>query len=193
MMKQRLWFSQLYLIGLLVLSACSSIPVSQDYLPQTDFSSLHSYRWDQTLLQKEANVENNDPLLNHRIHQAIDKTLQARGYRLVDKAPADFRVSYQTRVRSRLESDGITGSFAIGFGHIGHSGAIGIHTGNIITEQDEATLMIDIIDDATGQLLWRGASTRRVSQYTDPEKLTHIINRHVDAILTQFPPQHRLY
>ena len=178
----------LALLASLLLAACSGIRVSQDYLPEADFSQLKTYRWDPALVAKEQQVENNNPLLNLRIHKAIDRKLTSMGYQLVDSDKADFRVSYQTQVQPRIESDGATGSFAIGFGNIGHFGAIGIHTGNIITEKDEATLVIDIIDDASGKLLWRGVSTRYAYTHTDPEKLTQIINKHVDAILSQFPP-----
>ncbi len=176
------------LLTSVLLAACGGIRVSQDYLPEASFNQLKTYRWDPALLAKEDKVENNNPLLNQRIHKAIDRKLAAMGYQLTDSDKADFRVSYQTQVQPRIESEGTTGSFAIGFGNIGHFGAIGIHTGNIITEKDEATLVIDVIDNNSGKLLWRGVSTRYAYTHTDPEKLTQIINKHVDAILSQFPP-----
>ena len=186
-MKNKLSFMVL-LLASIMLTACSGIRVSQDYLPDAEFNHLKTYRWAPDLLAKEQQVENNNPLLNLRIHKAIDRKLAAMGYQLTDSDKADFRVSYQTQVQSRIESEGTTGSFAIGFGNTGRFGAIGIHTGNIITEKDEATLVIDIIDDNSGKLLWRGVSTRYAYTHNDPEKLTQIINKHVDAILSQFPP-----
>ena len=183
----RLNISLLLLISTL-LAACSGIQVSQDYTPTADFSSLKTYRWSADTLKKEKATEGNNPLLNSRIHNAMDTKLAAMGYRLTEQPSADFLVSYQTDVRQRLTSDGTSGVFSVGFGHFGNFGAIGIGTGTSIRDEDEAALMIDIIDSKDNSLLWRGVSTRYVYTHNDPEELTKTINAHVDAILNQFPP-----
>lgn len=171
-----------------LLAACSGIPVSQDYSPSSDFSALKSYRWDTALLQKEKDTRGNNPLLNNRIHSAIDRKLASMAYLLTDDAKADFIVSYQTEVRQRLTSDGTSSNVSVGFGNIGSFGAIGLGTGSAVRDEDEATLIIDILDSQNKTLLWRGSSTRYVYAHKDPEELTQIINQHVDAILAQFPP-----
>lgn len=171
----------------IMLTACASIRVSQDYLKFTDFNSLKTYRWDSDFVQQENRITNNNPLLNQRIHTAIDNKLISMGYRRVDEV-ADFIISYQNAVEARLSSDGTAGVFSIGFGNIGRFGALGISSGNEIKEQDEATLMIDIISANSEKLLWRGISTREVSAHNDPDELTETINNHVNAILNQFPP-----
>lgn len=186
-MKTRLNTLALLLITSLV-AACSGIPVSQDYSPSSDFSALQSYRWDPALLQKEKDTRGNNPLLNNRIHSAIDRKLASMAYRLVDNDKADFIVSYQTEVRQRLTSDGASSNISVGFGNIGSFGAIGLGTGSTVRDEDEATLIIDILDAHNKTLLWRGSSTRYVYSHKDPEELTQIINQHVDAILAQFPP-----
>jgi hypothetical protein len=178
----------LLLVITALFAACSSIQVSQDYTPTADFSALQTYRWSADILKKEKNTEGNNPLLNSRIHSAMDNKLAAMGYRLSEQADADFVVSYQTDVRQRLTSDGTSGVFSVGFGNFGNFGAIGIGTGASIRDEDEAALMIDIIDSKDNSLLWRGVSTRYVYTHNDPEELTKTINAHVDAILEQFPP-----
>ena len=171
-----------------LLAACSGIQVSQDYTASTDFNAFKTYRWSADILKKEKDTEGNNPLLNSRIHSAMDNRLAAMGYRLSETGTADFIVSYQTDVRQRLTSDGTSGAFSVGFGSFGNFGAIGIGTGTSIRDEDEAALMIDIIDSNDNSLLWRGVSTRYVYTHNDPEELTRTINAHVDAILAQFPP-----
>lgn len=172
-----------------LLTACSSIPVTQDYTPTTDFSALKSYRWDPELLKKENDPRGNNPLLNSRIHSAIDTKLAAMGFRLSTDKAADFTVRYQTETRQRLTSVGPSTNMSVGFGSFGSFGAIGLGTGNNIRDEDEATLIIDILSSNDHKLLWRGSSTRYVYAHKNPEELTKIINEHVDAILNQFPPR----
>ena len=175
-------------IAFLLLTACSGLRVSQDYLEETDFSSFKTYRWDTVFLDQEKRLNDNNPLLNQRIHSAINNTLATLGYQKVD-LDADFIVSYQNVIESRISSEGTSGTFAIGFGNIGRFGAIGISTGNEIHERDEATLMINVVDQQTNKLVWRGVSTRYVYTHNEPKKLTETINKHVNAILAQFPPK----
>lgn len=172
-----------------LLSACSGIPVSQDYEPATNFSALKTYHWDPAVLSNEKNIKG-DPLLDARIHKAIDRKLAAMNYVLKPDTDTntDFIVNYQTDMRQRLTSDGPTTSFSFGFGSFGNFGGIGIGTGTTIRDEDEATLIINILSGKDNRLLWRGTSSRYVYHYDKPEELTKIINDHVDAILDQFPP-----
>jgi len=175
----------------LLLAACSGIPVSQDFETKTDFSVLKYYRWSQSLLADEHKVEGNDPLLNQRIHKAIDQKLASMGYLLNQKDESnlvDFIVSYQTKNQSKLSSAGTSTSFSFGFGSFNSFSAFGISSGDRVHEQDEQNLSIDVVNSHTNRLLWRGESTRTVYKEVSPEELTETIDSHVDAILEQFPP-----
>jgi len=173
-----------------LLAGCSGITVSQDYVPGTDFSKLKTYRWDPALLDTESNIKGN-PLLNTRIHSAIDRKLAAMGYQHTTGDTSDFMVNYQTEIRQRLTSDGTSGSISVGFGTFGNFGAIGLGTGTSVRDEDEATLIINILGGHNNTLLWRGSSKRYIYSSTDPDELTKLINEHVDAILAQFPPEIR--
>ena len=183
--------TSLIVFVMLTVAACSGIRVSQDYAVDTDFSTLKVYRWHSVLLRNEQQVEKNNPLLNTRIHNAIDNKLTSMGYQRSENEQSDFIVNYQIAVRSRIKSDGLSGAYSVGFGSIGRHGSVGIHSGTRIREKDEATLIVDIIDNQTEKLIWRGNSTRSVYAHSDPEKLTETINAHIDAILSQFPPDRK--
>ena len=174
----------------LLLGACSTISVNQDYDTAIDFASYQSYRWDAAVEELETRTENNNPLVNKRIRAAVNEVLQARGYQLVPGDKSDFIVSYQTTIKQRTVSDDSGGSFSIGIGSgIGSGfGAIGISSGNRITERDEATLAIDFVDANSGELSWRGSSSRYIDEDDEPAEVTETIREHVTAILAQFPP-----
>jgi hypothetical protein len=172
-----------------LLAGCSSIPVSQDYLPTADFSGLKSYSWSADILQMEKEIKGNNPLMSSRIHAAVDRHLAAKNYRLRTDSQTDFLVSYQVDIRQRLTSEGTSSSVSLGFGSIRSFGSIGLGTGSNLHDKDEATLIIDIINSEDNSLLWRGSSKRYVQSQKDPDELTKLIDAHVNAILAQFPPQ----
>jgi hypothetical protein len=177
------------LITINLLAGCGSIPVSQDYLPAADFSGLKSYSWSADVLQMEKQTKGNNPLLNSRIHAAVDRNLAAKKYQLRMDGKTDFLVSYQLDIRQRLTSEGTSSSVSLGFGSFRSFGAIGLGTGSNVRDKDEATLNIDIIKAEDNSLLWRGSSKRYVYAQKDPAELTKLIDAHVDAILAQFPPK----
>ena len=48
--------------------------------------------------------------------------------------------------------------------------------------------MIDLLDAKSKDLLWQGWGARTVSQDTDPERLSALINEVVAEILANYPP-----
>jgi len=54
----------------------------------------------------------------------------------------------------------------------------------------EGTLVIDIVDKAKKELIWRGLGTGVVQNYSDHEKLQASIDEYVRKILNNFPPGH---
>jgi hypothetical protein len=55
-------------------------------------------------------------------------------------------------------------------------------------DYDEGTLLIDVADPATMQLLWRGSATGVVDPQASPEKRELRINDAVERMLADFPP-----
>ena len=186
-MKTNLKVITLFLTSTLMI-ACGGIHVSRDYETTTDFSTLKTYHWNADFLTAEKQTKDNDPLLNSRIHSAIDRKLSSKGYILSTKTNTDFIVSYQTETRQRLTTDGSSSNVSFGFSSFGNFGAVGLGTGNTVRDEDEATLIINIIDAKENKLLWRGTTRRYVYPHKDPSDLTNLINAHVDAILDLFPP-----
>ena len=71
--------------------------------------------------------------------------------------------------------------------HIGADGAA-TTVGLTSIEYQEGTLMIDIINAAKNELVWRGSATDIVDPDLSPEKKTQKINNAVARILEKFPP-----
>jgi len=173
------------LVAGMLLMACSTVQVSQDYKLQTDFTQYQRFRWVEKPRDRTGDVRIDNPLLDARIRRAVQETLKTRGFAEAPAGKADFFVDYQLAVRSRLETD--TYRSGIGYGYWPYWGWGGYET--TVREYDEGILVIDFIDADSNELVWRGIGTRRLRQYANPQEVTREVNETVDKILAQFPPQ----
>jgi hypothetical protein len=55
-------------------------------------------------------------------------------------------------------------------------------------EYQEGTLIIDILDAKSHELIWRGTGQDYVEEQQTPEQITEGINQAVEGIMADFPP-----
>jgi len=172
---------------LAMITACSSIPVNQDFEQGFDFSSLKTFAWDSNEENQWGLADSNE-LVDRRIRSAIQNTLTTKQFSQVDKENADFLVLYNVEVEQRISSNNVSGGISMGRSTRGRHGSIGISTGSQVRTYDRGTLLIDVIDVASDKLVWRGVSSQALPDLSDPQRLTDHINSTVAAVLKQFPP-----
>jgi len=179
----------MFLTFLTLFMGCSGIEVSQDYDMAADFSNLKTFTWYLVKQKKTGDLRVDNPLLDSRIREAVDRSLSQKGYKRISQGTPNFYVGYKYAILTRIRSERVSTGFGFGFGGSGSFGGIGIGTGSDVREYDEGMLVIDITDAKNRKLLWRGTGTRRVSRHSDPERITKEVNENVDKILAQFPPK----
>ena len=172
----------------IIFLGCSSVQVSQDYEPTTNFSNLKNYKWQSNEQEKTGDIRIDNPLLDKRIREAVDRSLSEKGYQSDNQSSYDFYVAYKMTIQKRIETDDISTNIGFGLGTYGRHGGIGISTGRRVNEYDEAMIVIDIFNSKDNDLLWRGKSTSRMSQHSTPEKTTEFVNKIIEKIMAQFPP-----
>jgi hypothetical protein len=178
------------ILAAVVVLACTSPSSQYDYDQSVDFGKYRRWAW----LPRPQQQPSGDPridnsLTRQRIESAVSRNLAAKGYEQVDAEAADFRVGYVVTVEKRLDSSGV--STSIGFGRYSGGSGFGISIGGPgtpIREYEEGTLLIDIRDKDSDDLLWRGSSTSRLDEATTPEESEQKINGIVGEILANFPP-----
>lgn len=188
-MKKLHHISFLYLFFVtLFLCGCSSIEVSQDYEPGSDFRNLKSYAWKSETQEKTGNVNVDSPLVDNRIRNAIEKTLSNKGFIKTNADVVDFKVRYSFTISKKTLSRPVNTGVGFGFGHYRSMGVIGIQTGAQIDEYDEGLLVIDFLQPDNNLILWRGKSTREVETHTTPHEMIQETDQSVEKTLAQFPP-----
>ena len=168
-----------------ILTGCSSVSVKRDFDKDMDFTSLKTFAWQHAEQPQTGNPQIDNDLNDERIRNAINATLSSKGFEITKSAEADFLVAYFVDHQRKLSSSSV--SMGMGRGSAGRYGGVGYHTG--VSEYEQANLTIDMIDQKTEKMIWRGVGARSVYEGSNPQKSTKIINEAVAKILKKFPPK----
>ena len=160
-----------------MLGAAWGQQVKTDFDHQANFSQYKTYSWQE--------IKAADSLWNARIKTAVDAQLAAKGWTPVDSGGDVAIVAIATTQTERtLQTfyDGMGG----GWRWRGFGGGMGEST---TTEQDykEGTLLVDIYDAKTKQLIWRGSAEDSLSNKA--EKNEKNLDKGVAKMFKKFPPQ----
>ena len=178
------------------ITGCTSVKVSTDYDAAADFSALKSFTWYEPSMTETTRYAASD-IMHKRIRSAIEGGLTTKGYETGTNIP-DFYINYSVTTEDKIDVDTYStyGGYAPGWGWRAGYGYRGMYLGVdvVTTEVDvdqykQGTLILDIIDPASGQLIWRGLASKRLPSSADTERLNKLVNEVVAELLKNFPPE----
>ncbi|HKX28646.1 MAG TPA: DUF4136 domain-containing protein, partial [Blastocatellia bacterium] len=123
-----------------------------------------------------------NPIWDERIRRAIEQHLTEAGFQRVVEGAPDFLVSYYLGIKERYDVRYLDYGFPGFWGHWGGWGGWGPGIGTVNVWKipyTESTLVIDIIDPSTNQLIWRGYDTETI----DFNKSEKTINNSVEDLI----------
>ena len=181
--------SAVFVLGVMPALA-SAQDVTYDFDRAKNFAQVRSFA-----LKQETKSDN--PLVDQRILAAIAGALSARGLRPVDRNPDVFVVPKMT-VEMRKEVTAYNTGYWPYYGYGGGSwgwggywgGGWGGGWGSTTYETRDLqynTLVIDMIDAKTGDLIWRGSGVRRVHTHWKPDTVDRKVQKTVAKIMDKYP------
>ena len=168
--------SSVLVVALLLVTAGTSTAqdVRYNWMPRTDFSKYHTYRW------VDVRGAHPDQIMDAEIKQAVDAQLAAKGMTKTDSDKADLYVGYQTAVNQETQWDA-WGSRAFGMGSASW-------TSSTITV---GTLVLDMYDPGTKQLVWTGSATKTIDTGANHEKHMKDLDKAMAKLLKNYPPKQK--
>jgi len=161
-------------IALLFAGASFAEQVKTDYARGTDFGQYKTYSWEK--------VQTKDPLVIDRIKNAVNASLRAKGLTQVESGGDLALVAIEmTKNQSTLNTfyDNFGGGWRWG-------GGFGTST-TTVDNYTVGTLVLDLFDAKTKQLVWRGSASDTLSSNSD--KNIKSLDKGVQKMLEHFPPK----
>ncbi|MFI3246668.1 MAG: DUF4136 domain-containing protein [Ferrimonas sp.] len=178
----------LLFITALTVSGCANIRTNIDYNTSINFSQFNSWAWLQPAQMAAAEAYRHDGLYDARIRAAIENELPARGLFKTTENNAGLLVNYLTSVQNKVDINTFYNNFGY-YPYYRPDPWRPVFAPDIQVQQyQEGTLIIDLIDAQTSQLVWRGTATSIIDPDQTPAERTKSINKAVKAILAQYPP-----
>ena len=176
----------------LVASAMCAAPalhaqsVTTDYDHNAQFERYHTFSF--------AKVQTDNPLYEQRIREDITADLQSHGLQPVPSG-GDLAITAIGGVHDQQQYNSFYSGLGPGFGWGGWGGWGGGWGGSGITQTTVqqvpvGTLMVDLYDTGTHNLVFRGRATEDVKKNTDKNIAT--VQKSIDKMFNHFPPKHAM-
>jgi hypothetical protein len=165
----------LVLIGF-VLFACtvlSAQDVTYNFMPGTDFAKYHTYKW----VPIEGGSHPNQ-IADAQIKSSVDSQLAAKGLTKTDNDKTDLLIGYQVAVDQEKQWN----AYSMGgprFGGMANATSSTISNG---------TLVIDMYDPTSKQLVWTGRATKTLNPSSNQEKNQKNLDKAMAKLLKNYPP-----
>jgi hypothetical protein len=162
--------------GILTLSGCATTNVRSFVERGIDVGRYRTYAWAPADEQATGDPRlDNNRFFEERVRAAVENNLNASGFEKADAGPAELLIHFHARVEQQVNPNGADQPYAF-------------------CEDcdpyvfDAATLVIDLVDAQTRQLVWRGWSEGSIDGVVDSQTwMEKRVDDTIAKILEQLP------
>jgi Domain of unknown function (DUF4136) len=166
--------------AVVALTACATVGVSSYRDRQTDFTNYRTFDWGpaDALPTGDPRLDQNS-YFQDRLQGAVERELAGR--KLARSEPggsADLLIHYHANVSRRLNVNQV--DYVYGYT---------VDAQSQIHEYEAGTLVLDVVDTRTNEVVWRGWAHGNMTDLLEDEgKLAEWIKSAVQRMLAQLPP-----
>jgi hypothetical protein len=141
--------SVLTAMAALAIAGCATMNVSSHIERNVDFTQYASYDWGppDNLPVGDPRLDNN-PFFKDYLQGAIEKKMAAKGFDRAAAGAADLLIHYHASVNQKLDVYTVDNRYGYCYGNCEPQ----------VADYELGTLVIDIVDAKTKQVVWRGWS-----------------------------------
>lgn len=165
------------ILFLLTATTLTAQDVKYNFMPGTDFSKYHTYKW----VTIEGGGHPNQ-IVDAEIKQSVDSQLASKGLTKTDSDKADLYVGYQIAVDKEKQWSGYGMGGGIRWGGMATATSSTISVGSLV---------LDLYDPATKQLVWSGNATKTIDPSSNQEKNQKNLDKAMQKLLKNYPPKQK--
>ena len=162
-------------LALLACSVALAQDVTTNSMPGTNFAKYHTYKW-----VKVDGASYPNQIVDTQIKASIDSQLAAKGLTKVDDDKADLYVAYQASIDQEKQWN----AYGMG-GGLRWGGGMATAQSSTISN---GTLVLDMYDPSTKQLVWTGRVTKTLDPGANQGKKQKNLDKAMQKLLKNFPP-----
>ena len=161
---------------MIVAASAAAQDVKTNAMPGVDFSKFHTYKWVQV-----PNAKYPNQIVDTQIMSSIDTQLASKGLTKTTNDDADLFVAYQVSVQQQTQWN----AYGTGGGYRWGGGMATAEESTI----NIGTLVLDMYDPHTKQLVWTGRATKTLGSGNNQEKTQKNLDKATAKLLKDFPPK----
>lgn len=145
----------------LAMAGCASISVSSHIEKDVTFSDFVTYDWGppDNLPVGDPRLDNN-PFFVDRLQGSVEKQLAAKGYVHAVTGSPDLLIHYHANVSQRMDVYAVDNQYGYCYGNCEPQ----------VVDYDLGTLIIDIVDNKTNKVVWRGWAQEAMTGIIDNQQ-----------------------
>lgn len=180
----KIWKFTPLILGLAMLFGCVA-NIHYDYDARANYASYKTFDWMAApKYAQEKTAQPQNELMDKRVKFAIERNLLDKGFKQETVADPDFLITYYPVYQDRT----VQTSTYMGWGWGYRPWAMGTAV-NEVHHYQEGTIVIEIVDYKTKQLVWHGAAEGALTGLSNPDDAEEVVNREVKRLLRNFPPR----
>ena len=165
---------------LLAVAACTKYEIQSDRDPAVDFSRYRTFAWMPRAAAPPADQDTGDNAMDNQIYSFVEAQLERRGLTPAPSATADLLVTF--RLIRNEGYDETNMPYGLGWR--------GMYRASFHTSGDlyvRGTLIVDVVDRKTNQLVWRGSAEGRLRPWTSYQEGVARAKDAVDKMFKDYP------
>ena len=174
-----------------VLLAVASVASAQDvrfnFDKATDFTKYKTFK-----LVDNKDSDKLDDLTKKQVDDTLVAELTKKGLSKATGDAADLYVGYQASISTEKQVNTFDTGYSYGPGWGPYGGGYGAWGGGMSTSTTETiyngTLVVDMYDTATKQLVWRGAASKTLDTRAKPDKREKNLVKVFQKLFKNYPP-----
>lgn len=173
----------------LAMANCAARSTVRAYL-NTDIGPYARYSWapPEKLATGDPRLDNNE-IFQARVQAAVDRQLTAKGFEKATSGMPDLLVHFHVSVSEQID---LNDTEPLGICQDPSQSPSGLCEGDKPFIYDAGTLVVDLVDARTSEVVWRGWSEGNISGLVDSQQaLNQRIDGDVERMFVEFPRRSR--
>lgn len=175
------WMLGVVAVSVLALGGCATTMTASSHVRQgLSMASYRTYDWGPTdeLPAGDPRLDK-DPFFKDQVQGAVEKALALKGITLASSGAPDLLIHYHANIDTRIDVNRTEREY-------GHCRESDCHAW--VVEYEAGTIVLDVIDARTNQLIWRGwAQDSLGDALVNRDKMAKEVQEAVSRIMARFP------